>query len=176
MRQFNSHSLEPIVIPYQTKPYILDRFSTNTCSPILNSLIIIHRYRFSVPVKLLGIFCTLSLLCLCKYPFSLLEYISSPSKSPIFFKSHFDFGYTVIPTRSLKLLGNYEWCMLSVVSPTEVEAFEETTYFIPCLFIQTTSHIAQLSCRSTQMLTDLLNDMPQCIRKTFSIFHCPTHT
>ena len=120
----------PLWYPIKLNPISLIRSSINTHSPSLNSFILIHQYRFPMPVKLLNIFCTLPRLCLCKYPFT--KYISCPLKIPNFPNLTYtsDFGCTVIPTRSLMLLGIMNDACYMLFPQQKCE---ETTYFIPCV-------------------------------------------
>lgn len=111
-----SHSLESIVVPYQTKPSILERSSTNT--PLTNPKLI---YYYS-PTQ--TIWQSSSLISFVHCHFS--RFAQAPSLSwntslPLWkFVSFsnvtytFDFGCTVIPRRSPMQspmqFGNSEWC------------------------------------------------------------------
>lgn len=120
--------------PHQTKPSILDRFSTNTYSPILNSSVTTHQHRFSVQANRLSIFykhCHFS--AFVNTPPSPSWNTSSSLWKFLSFANltyTLNVGCTAIPTRRLMRLDNYEW-RLTCCFPKEVEAFVETTYFIP---------------------------------------------
>jgi hypothetical protein len=64
----------------------------------------------------------------------------------------------------------------SVLFQQKLKLSKRLVFYSLCLFIQTIHNDNTILCRSSQMLTNLLKNVPQHISITFSIFHCPAHT